>query len=295
MTALRSMPAGPSDSARSTTEAWESGDHWNIGDRAVWVAQTGHRLIEFEVTIASPDNGTVLSGSLSGGSDREPFELPGRFGNVRHTGSEQRYCLPCARSLHELRTQTRRWTDLHWGGWSPRAHRKHALLQASIEWQRVIGGFRGTFTRAADVPDWLRQVTAGALIRSYSDSLRVARIEEPIDWPTMLTEHPGDLRIVVDKSLDTDGDLWSRITKAHNAIGDSGMAAHLTVDLEVTADGELVLNPYAVGSAELDTTTDDPEYYLQLDPRHAALIDHVTATLSTGHLQPAGFWPVTSQ
>ncbi|MDZ7931296.1 MAG: hypothetical protein U5N21_15080 [Rhodococcus sp. (in: high G+C Gram-positive bacteria)] len=277
------------------TEPWAAADHWAAHDRAVWVAQSGHRLIEFGVTIASPDDGTVLSGSLSGDGDRKPFELPGRFGNVRHTGAEQQFCLPCARSLHELRTQTRRWADLHWGGWSPRAHRKHALLQASIEWQRVIGGFRGTFTRAADVPDWLRRVTDGALIRSYSDSLCVARIEGRIDWPAMLTQYPDDLRIVVDKALDTDGDLWSRITKAYNAIGDSGIAAHLTVDLEVTAAGDLVLVPYAVGSVELDTTTDDPEYYLQLDPRHAALIEHVTATLSTGHLQPAGYWPVRTQ
>ena len=172
----------------SVTEPWAAADHWAAHDCAVWVAQSGHRLIEFEVTIASPDDGTVLSGS--------PFLVTETGNRSSSLGDSATFATPEPSSSSASRARG------HCTNYGPRPAGGPTSIGADGAGEhtgkmhcckQVSSGSASSADSAVSpaAPTYrLRRVTDGALIRSYSDSLCVARIEGRIDWPVMLAQHP---------------------------------------------------------------------------------------------------------
>ncbi|MEW1881026.1 hypothetical protein AB0O58_15150 [Rhodococcus sp. NPDC080181] len=85
--------------------------------------------------------------------------------------------------------------------WSAHAYARYRELTGRIDWPRPDGclSYGGSFTQRVEVPAWLREVTAGSLTTPESPDLCVARVHDPIDWPTLLAAYPGDLELVVNE------------------------------------------------------------------------------------------------
>ncbi|MGB3352645.1 MAG: hypothetical protein WBB00_07710 [Mycobacterium sp.] len=251
--------------------------HWSVGDPAVWlvcdlVPVLGAAPFQ-EIT------GTVAPTVPRFGNWVSRATLPGEPGgaptgawsvDVFHTDP---HCLPCARALQETRTELTESCERYWAKWSPRAHRRFTELRSHVDWTSIDGDERGRFTADADVPDWLREATAGALTGRNSAelaaSLLLARTNAPIPWPSLLAAYPGEVALPTGDAAARRQATWPEIAEAFETIESAGLTAYLDVGLEVDQDGGLLLEPDAIGIYGLDIThgVDD-------------LIAHVTDILS---------------
>lgn len=146
----------------------------------------------------------------------------------------------------------------YWSRWSDTAYTKFDALRAAISWNE---NEEGTFTADADVPDWLREATAGQLVPSGFPSLSLAMVWDPVDWPTLIEAHPGDLRLL-GEGVNSTYVPWEVISTAYRAIESAGRTPSLHVLLEIDFDGALSLEP---GSLKYKGDDDDPALIMQVD------------------------------
>lgn len=237
-------------------------DHWRVGDCAVWLVfdlvpvlgAAPFQEITGTVAPTVPRHGNWVSRSTpTGQPDGAPNGAWSLY--VFHTDP---HCLPCARALHETRTELTESCDRYWAQWSPRAHRRFTELRSHIDWTSIDGEPRGTFTADADVPDWLREATAGALIgradAAVASSLLLAWANAPIPWPKLLAAHPGEVAVPTGDAAARRQGEWPEISEAFETIEAAGLTAYLDVGLEVDQDGGLLLETNAVGICGLDIT-----------------------------------------
>ncbi|MCZ4562165.1 hypothetical protein O4160_15090 [Rhodococcus sp. IEGM 1401] len=240
-------------------------DHWRVGNHAVWLVSGLVPVLgaapfqEITGTVAPtvPRFGNWVSrAALPGQPDGEPT---GAWSvDVFHTDP---HCLPCARALQDTRAELTESCDRYWAQWSPRAHRRFTELRSHIDWTSIDGDERGTFTADADVPDWLREATAGALIgradAAVASSLLLAWANAPIPWPRLLAAHPGEVAVPSGDAAARRQATWPEIAEAFETIEAAGRTAYLDVALEVDQDGGLLMETNAVGIYGLDTTHGD--------------------------------------
>ncbi|MGB7235687.1 MAG: hypothetical protein WBD41_06830 [Rhodococcus sp. (in: high G+C Gram-positive bacteria)] len=180
--------------------------------------------------------------------------------------------------------------------WSARAHVRYRNLTAQIAWPPSDGclSYGGSFTPHADVPSWLREVTSGSLITPESPGLCVARVHDPIDWPTLLAAYPDDLELVVNEGNPELNLTWELLVAVFESITAAGLTAYLDVDLGITAAGRLGLWPMMVGSHDLEvfdlTPDSDGKTYHHYAGDHPELVEQITAVL--GVPLESGFWQV---
>lgn len=131
--------------------------------------------------------------------------------------------------------------DSYWSQWSNEDRELWGQIKRQIEWSVNSGSPQsGTFTEMAPgVPEWLRTATAGILRRPESPKLQLARVWDPLDWPTLLEEHPEELHPCLPgpRSL-----RWNGIAHAYRLLQIAGYQPYLDVDLDVGA-GKLWLTP----------------------------------------------------
>ncbi|KAA0922051.1 hypothetical protein [Rhodococcus sp. ANT_H53B] len=237
-------------------------DHWRVGDPAVWLVcdlvpvlgAAPFQEITGTVAPTVPRHGNWVSRSTLPG---EPDGAPtGAWSvDVFHTDP---HCQPCARALQDTRTELTESCERYWAQWSPRAHRRFTELRSHIDWTSIDGVPRGTFTADADVPDWLREATAGALIgradTAVASSLLLAWANAPIPWPSLLAAHPGEVAVPTGDAAARRQATWPEIAEASETIEAAGRTAYLDVCLEIDQDGGLLLEPNAVGIHGLDTS-----------------------------------------
>lgn len=129
----------------------------------------------------------------------------------------------------------------------------YAALTDQIEWSptpdRVLAGT--LMAGAPGIPDWLRTATAGLL--RWPDSRQpfsFARVWDPIDWPALLEEHPGELKpnLPVIDSL-----TWDGLARAFRLLVAAGYKPWLDAHLEVHAVLELC--PFWLCCEQIDTAT----------------------------------------
>lgn len=267
-------------------EPWLDESHWSSGDAAV-IANASH---EQPIVIVSPHGptGRFVKGTRV---DAAAYELSAYSPQLRHTDVR---CSACAESLRGLRERR----DAEYvGQWSAQARARSSELRAQIDWPPRTGclSYGGTFTGRADVPPWLREVTAGMLVTPDRGELCVARIQqETIDWATLLAAHPGDLELVVNEGNPELNLTWELLVSVFEAINDAGLAAYFDVDLVVTNDGRLGVWPMMVGSHDLEvfdlTPDSDGNTYYRYAGDHPELVEQITAVL--GVRFEAGFWQI---
>lgn len=270
-------------------EPWLDESHWFSGDAAV-IANASH---EQPIVIVSPHGPT---GRFVKGTSVHAiaYELAAYSAELRHTDAR---CAACAQSLRELRERRRTRDAEHFGQWSAHAHARYRALRAQIDWPPPEGcrSYGGTFTEQADVPPWLREVTAGALGSPDRGEMVVARIQqETIDWPTLLASHPGDLVLVVNEGNPELNLTWELLVAVFEAINAAGLAAYFDIDVVVTTDGRLGVWPMMVGSHDFvvfDSTPDsDGRTYYRYAGDHPELVEQITAVL--GVRFECGFWQI---
>jgi len=180
--------------------------------------------------------------------------------------------------------------------WSAHAYARYRELTGRIDWPRPDGclSYGGSFTQRADVPAWLREVTGGSLTTPESPELCVARVHDPIDWPTLLAAYPGDLELVVNEGNPELSLTWELLVAVFESITAAGLTAYLDVDLGITAAGRLGLWPMMVGSHDLEvfdlTPDSDGKTYHHYAGDHPELVEQITAVL--GVPLEYGFWQI---
>lgn len=236
------------------TPAWRRKDHWQEGDTALVVTFRGdHDTTEDTVTVRLHAGQAILP--YAGGIRPQTFisDYPATGWAVLHPRS----CPSCAALLNG----TRLYRDTHggyWGHWSPEAHARSETLEDCISWtEDRVGLTSGTFTAEADVPDWLREVTAGLLRHSQSPTLAVARVFDEIDWPTLLERNPGNPVVAIGPyGQGPDNLTWPMVVNAYRIPRAAGKPAVLDLDIEVMDQPELALLPSILWCPDLNTALD---------------------------------------
>ena len=128
--------------------------------------------------------------------------------------------------------------------WPAEARAQYNELRQQICWNSDGPRPTGTFTDEANVPEWFRDVTAGLLRPPEAPTLQVARIWDPVDWPTLLANNPRRPAV----SIGADGygptDLtWQMVADAYHILDDAGKTPSLDIDIEINAASELALAP----------------------------------------------------
>lgn len=202
---MTTTSASPSNSHNP----WLDVDHWKPGDDAVVVFFSGVDETEELVTIASAADQSLIEGR----NTDAPTIWIDTYARVRHVHS----CAPCLAWLNGARLYGNVMGG-YWSQWSSAARLTHNALRKEIEWDLVDRHLAGTFTKDADVPDWLREATAGHLLPPESPSLSVARIWDPINWPTLLEKHPGELPVLVEPGWVQPHITWNLIVDVYRMI-----------------------------------------------------------------------------
>lgn len=266
------MTTTPSIPQPDSQAPWLNDDHWKVGDEVFWILDSVHRIETMMVDIVSPAEGTVRDPQVS--DEDEVFEVAGKFENIRHRGQS---CAPCAASLRdvELAAEAARvefWKDRP----SVAAFIRFSQLDDQILWTETEDGTEGAFVPEADVPAWFSEVTAGHLVLPFSPELCLARVWEPIDWPTLLAEHPGELSVLLGSGRTQEHLSWDALVAAFRLIEASGKTAYVDVDIEIAGDGALALVPGAIGSFGFG--------------EHPELVAEVTAVLGGIPFDSFGCW-----
>lgn len=243
---------------------WLDVDHWKPGEDAVVVFFNGVDETEELVTIASPADQSLIEGR---NTDTPTIWIDG-YARVRHVHS----CAPCLAWLNGARLYGK-VRGGYWSQWSPAARLTHNALGKEIEWDLVDRHLAGTFTKDADVPDWLREATAGHLLRPESPSLSVARIWDPIAWPTLLEQHPGELPVLVDGGWTQPQITWDLIVDVYRMVETAGFDVCLDVDLEVDVGGPQLL-PQSIC----------------IDAHNPEIEERISAALGIEQYATEGFW-----
>ncbi|MBP1054303.1 hypothetical protein J6397_29585 [Rhodococcus qingshengii] len=237
------MTTSPAIPARGSEEPWRSNDHWKAGDKAWWISLTGDGVSRTMVDIVDPAEGTVRDPRVT--YNDGVFRLADRFESVRHREDS---CTSCTDSVLELLAAGQDQETAYWGRWSPAAHDRFDALMETIQWRQADNFTLGTFTSAADVPAWFREATAGHLISADFPSLCLGRVWEPIDWPTLIAEHPGDLSVLVSDGWTREHLTWEMLVAAFRMIDAAGLTACFDATVEIDMDGALALLPAGIGS-----------------------------------------------
>ncbi|MET3959808.1 hypothetical protein ABIE52_006743 [Rhodococcus sp. OAS809] len=259
------MATTPSASQLESHAPWLDVNHWASGEDAVWVSFNGVDELEALVKIASPADQSIFEGR---NTDTPTTWIDG-YAHVRHVHS----CAPCLAWLNGARLYGKVMGG-YWSQWSSAARLTRSALGNEILWHREGNHAAGTFTEDADIPDWLREVTAGHLLLPESPSLSVARIWDPIDWPTLLEQHPGELPVLVDGGWTQPQITWDLIVDVYRMVEATGLGVCLDVDLEVDVGGPQLL-PQAICS----------------DVRnHPEIEESISAALGIKQYGTEGFW-----
>lgn len=220
---------------------WCSDGHWKAGDKAWWIYAAADGLSRTAVEIVDPAEGTIRDPHVI--YNDGVFRASDKFEHIRHRDES---CIPCAASMLALLAAGEQDATLYWNQWSPASHLTFMGLRENIRWHQGITRPLGTFTAQAAVPDWLREATAARLRIPESPSLSIARICDPIDWPTLLEQHPGDLPVLVGGEWTEPHITWELLVDVFRMIETVDPTAYLDADLEVD-DGSVQLLPIMVG------------------------------------------------
>lgn len=266
------MTTTPSISQPDSQSPWLNDAHWKAGDKAWWIFLTGDGVHRSMVEIVDPAEGTVFDPRIS--HNDGVVRVTGKFERVRHREDS---CAACATSVLELLAAGQDAETRYWGRWSPAAHERFDALKEAIQWQWVHANHGiGTFTSDADLPDWFREATAGHLLLPESPSLCLGRVWEPINWPTLIAEHPGDLSVLVSTGWTQEHLTWDILVAAFRMIEAAGLTAFFDTNLEIDMDGALALLPCGIGAAGIG--------------EHPELVAAITAVLGGIELDSHGFW-----
>ncbi|WP_067722884.1 hypothetical protein [Nocardia yamanashiensis] len=206
---------------------WDRGGHFQPGDSVTLISFYATGYSDLPCTVVS--DGLVL---IRGSVHQNPVRVHPWPQHVRHSDG----CPPCQAYTTGVRLLGARGETDFLAQWSPAAHTRFDALTDAID--------DGTFTTGADVPDWLRTATAGLLMFPEAGGLQLARVYDPVDWPTLLDQHPGEVTVGIGDTGYGPAELtWDMVVAAYRALETAGYTPCLDVDLALDYDATLQIQP----------------------------------------------------
>lgn len=131
-----------------------------------------------------------------------------------------------------------------------------ALILASTEGQACGHGDRYVLSPDAQLPDWLHNALAGAVLTAPEGPWpNWARTCAAVDWPTLINAHPDVLAPDRDMLEYNDGATWEAIAEAFALLRTVDQGAHMDVFFWVGTDGRVLVEPGWIGTT-IDVPTD---------------------------------------
>lgn len=211
------------------------------------------------VTGPQPDREGCVGISMYGRETRT------RVGNLLHRSG----CQPCEDFKQAWADeQERQWQDER-SDYTPAALeladtlRDQALIQVSSAGRSCGHGDLYVLSPDAPLPDWLRAALVDAEFTAPEGPWpNWGRTNHPVDWPTLIADHP-DVLIADQGMLDANfGGSWASIAEAFTLVRSVDPYSHIDVVLWVDDTGRITVEPSAFWAhadipADIATRVDD--------------------------------------